>query len=136
MQNVDDKFWEGEGAKVKIVPNNFAKFLHKHDFAKYYPEGSKKPTFVYIQENKVNESSTELIKDSVLTYLRKDESIDVYNHCAKSTALFTENYLNMLDSIDMNLLQDTKHVSFIPFKNGVVRCTKDSVDLLSYIDMI
>jgi len=135
VQNVDDKFWEGEGAKVKIVPNNFAKFLHKHGFAKYYPEGSKKPTFVYIQENKVNESSTELIKDFVLTYLRKDETIDVYNHCAKSTALFTENYLNMLDSIDMNLLQDSKHVSFIPFKNGVVRCTKDSVDLLSYIDI-
>ncbi|NBW21047.1 MAG: hypothetical protein EBR82_75100 [Caulobacteraceae bacterium] len=41
----------------------------------------------------------------------------------------------MLDSIDMNLLQDTKTVSFIPFKNGVVRCTKDSVDLLSYIDI-
>ena len=135
VQNVEDKFWDGDGAKIKIIPNNFAKFLHKHGFAKYYPEGSKKPTFVYIEENKVNESSTELIKDFVLTYLRKDDTIDVYNHCAKSTSLFTENYLNMLDSIDMKILQDDRHISYIPYKNGVVRCTKNSIDLLSYIDI-
>jgi hypothetical protein len=114
---------------------DFARFLHKHGFAKYYPESSKKPTFVYIQENKVNESGTELIKDFVLNYLKSQGELDVYNHCAKSTNLFTENYLNMLDSIDMKILQDDRNVSYIPFLNGVVRITKKSIDLLSYIDI-
>jgi hypothetical protein len=135
VQNIDDKFWEGEGNKMKIVPMDFARFLHKHGFAKYYPESSKKPTFVYIQENKVNESGTELIKDFVLNYLKSQGELDVYNHCAKSTNLFTENYLNMLDSIDMKILQDDRNVSYIPFLNGVVRITKKSIDLLSYIDI-
>ena len=135
VQNMDDIFWEGEGTKMRIIPMDFSKFLHKHGFAKYYPESSKKPTFVYIQENKVNESSTELIKDFVLNYLKAQGELDVYNHCAKSTNLFTENYLNMLDSIDMKILQDDRYISYIPYNNGVVRITKNSIDLLSYIDI-
>lgn len=135
VQNVDDKFWEQDGNKIKIIPLDYGKFLHKHGFAKYYPEGSKKPTYVFIQENKVSESSVELIKDFVMNYLKDKEEMDVYNFCAKSTYLFTDSHLNMLDSIDMNILHDRRDISFIPFRNGVVRVTKDSVDLLSYIDI-
>lgn len=135
VQNVDDKFWEQDGNKIKIVPHDYGKFLHKHGFAKYYPEGSKKPTYVYIQENKVSESSVDLIKDFVLNYLKDKEEMDVYDFCAKSVYLFTESHLNMLESIDMKILQDTRDVSYIPFLNGVVQVTKDGVELISYIDV-
>jgi hypothetical protein len=135
VQNVDDKFWEQDGNKIKIVPHDYAKFLHKHGFAKYYPERSKKPTYVYIQENKVSESSVDLIKDFVLNYLKDKEEMDVYDFCAKSVYLFTESHLNMLESIDMKILQDSKDVSYIPFRNGVVQVTKDGVELISYIDV-
>lgn len=135
VQNVDDKFWEQDGNKIKIVPHDYAKFLHKHGFAKYYPEGSKKPTYVYIQENKVSESSVDLIKDFVLNYLKDKEEMDVYDFCAKSVYLFTESHLNMLESIDMRILQDTRDVSYIPFINGVVQVTKSGIDLISYIDV-
>ena len=135
VQNVDDKFWEQDGNKIKIVPHDYAKFLHKHGFAKYYPERSKKPTYVYIQENKVSESSVDLIKDFVLNYLKDKEEMDVYDFCAKSVYLFTESHLNMLESIDMKILQDSKDMSYIPFRNGVVQVTKDGIDLISYIDV-
>jgi len=135
VQNSDDVFWQADGKKITIVPHDYAIFLHKHGFAKYYPERSNKPTYVYIEENKVSESSVELIKDFVLKYCLSKGEIDVYNHCAKSAQLFTESHLNMLESIDMRILQDSRYVSYIPFLNGVVQVTKDKVELLSYIDI-
>ena len=68
VQNSDDVFWQADGKKITIVPHDYAKFLQKNGFAKYYPERSNKPTYVYIEENKVSESSVELIKDFVLKY--------------------------------------------------------------------
>lgn len=135
VQNSDDVFWQADGKKITIVPIDYAKFLHKHGFAKYYPERSNKPTYVYIQENKVSESSVELIKDFVLKYCLAKGELDVYNHCAKSAQLFTEGHLNMLESIDMRILQDTRYTSYIPYQNGVVQVTKDSLKLMSYIDI-
>ena len=135
VQNSDDVFWQADGKKITIVPHDYAKFLHKHGFAKYYPERSNKPTYVYIEENKVSESSVELIKDFVLKYCLAKGELDVYNHCAKSAQLFTESHLNMLESIEMRILQDSRYVSYIPFNNGVVEVTKDKVELLSYIDI-
>jgi len=135
VQNSDDVFWQADGKKITIVPHDYAIFLHKHGFAKYYPERSNKPTYVYIEENKVSESSVELIKDFVLKYCLAKGELDVYNHCAKSAQLFTESHLNMLESIEMRILQDSRYVSYIPFLNGVVQVTKDKVELLSYIDI-
>ncbi len=135
VQNSDDVFWQADGKKITIVPHDYAKFLQKHGFAKYYPERSNKPTYVYIEENKVSESSVELIKDFVLKYCLAKGELDVYNHCAKSANLFTESHLNMLESIDMRILQDSRYVSYIPFLNGVAKVSKDKVELMSYIDI-
>jgi hypothetical protein len=135
VQNSDDVFWQADGKKITIVPHDYAKFLQKHGFAKYYPERSNKPTYVYIEENKVSESSVELIKDFVLKYCLAKGELDIYNHCAKSANLFTESHLNMLESIDMRILQDDRYSSYIPFLNGVAKVSKDKVELLSYIDI-
>ena len=135
VQNSDDVFWQADGKKITIVPHDYAKFLQKHGFAKYYPERSNKPTYVYIEENKVSESSVELIKDFVLKYCLAKGELDIYNHCAKSANLFTESHLNMLESIDMRILQDDRYSSYIPFNNGVAKVSKDKVELMSYIDI-
>jgi hypothetical protein len=135
VQNSDDVFWQADGKKITIVPHDYAKFLQKHGFAKYYPERSNKPTYVYIEENKVSESSVELIKDFVLKYCLAKGELDIYNHCAKSTNLFTESHLNMLESIEMRILQDDRYSSYIPFLNGVAKVSKDKVELMSYIDI-
>jgi hypothetical protein len=135
VQNSDDVFWQADGKKITIVPHDYAKFLQKNGFAKYYPERSNKPTYVYIEENKVSESSVELIKDFVLKYCLAKGELDVYNHCAKSAQLFTDSHLNMLESIDMRILQDDRYSSYIPFLNGVAKVSKDKVELMSYIDI-
>ena len=48
--------------------------------------------------------------------------------------LFNENHLNMLDSISLEMIKDTKHTAYIPFLNGIVKTTKNSVELIEYID--
>lgn len=139
LSNNDDVFWTITqtklGEKITIEPNQYSAFLAKHGFGKYYPERALSPTFVLIKENKVRLSSVEQIKDFVLKYLESRCEISVWNYCSRSTYLFSENFLNMIHSIDVAMLQDTKTSSFIPFKNGVVEVTKNKVELKSYIDV-
>lgn len=140
VAKVDDVFWNINTNKqgvetVYIEPIKYAQFLVKHGFNKYYPDGAEKPTFVRVKENKVNLSSIEQIKDFVLNYLIEKGQIVVWNHCSRSPYLFNENHLNMIDSIDLKMIQDTKKESFIPFKNCVVKVTKDSIKQIPYIDI-
>ncbi len=41
----------------------------------------------------------------------------------------------MIDSINIMMLQDSKDASYIPFKNGVAKISKNKVELKSYIDV-
>ena len=128
----EDIFWsKNDKGTVTIEPLKYSEFLVKNGFNKYYPENAEKPTFVRVIENKVRISSTEQIKDFVLTYLQDKGELDVWNHCSKLTILFNESFLNMIDSINILMLQDTKDASYIPYKNGVAKVTKDAVDLMS-----
>jgi hypothetical protein len=132
----EDIFWsKNDKGTVTIEPLKYSEFLVKNGFNKYYPENAEKPTFVRVIENKVRISSTEQIKDFVLNYLQDKGELDVWNHCSKLTILFNESFLNMIDSINILMLQDTKDASFIPYKNGVAKVTKDAVELMSYIDV-
>jgi len=139
LATTEDVFWEIEIKKgvetITIEPMKYSEFLVKNGFNKYYPENAEKPTFVRVQENKVRLSSTDQIKDFVLTFLLSKGEIKVWNYCSKSTYLFNENHLNMIDSIALKMLQDTIDCSFIPFKNGVAKITKKEVVLQSYIDV-
>jgi hypothetical protein len=135
----EDIFWIIEqkktGESITIEPLKYAEFLVKNGFNKYYPENAEKPTFVRVQENKVRLSSADQIKDFVLQFLMSRGEIKVWNYCSKSVYLFNENHLNMIDSIGLKMLQDTKDISLIPFRNGVAKVTKNSVVLQSYIDV-
>ena len=139
LATTEDVFWEIEIKKgvetISIEPMKYSEFLVKNGFNKYYPENAEKPTFVRVQENKVRLSSTDQIKDFVLTFLLSKGETKVWNYCSKSTYLFNENHLNMIDSIALKMLQDTIDCSFIPFKNGVAKITKKEVVLQSYIDV-
>jgi hypothetical protein len=139
LSTSEDIFWIIEqkktGESITIEPLKYAEFLVKNGFNKYYPENAEKPTFVRVQENKVRLSSADQIKDFVLQFLMSRGEIKVWNYCSKSVYLFNENHLNMIDSIGLKMLQDTKDISLIPFRNGVAKVTKNSVVLQSYIDV-
>jgi hypothetical protein len=140
VDSSEDIFWTIEqkkngGENISIEPLKYAEFLVKHGFNKYYPEQAERPTFVRVRENKVRLSSSEQIKDFVLQYLISRGEISVWNYCSKSPYLFNENHLNMIDSINLKMLQDTKDCAYLPFKEVVVKVSKNDIDLLKYIDV-
>lgn len=134
-----DPFWtirkDKRGVEtISVEPYKYAQFLMKNGFKKYFAEQSKIPTFVFIRENKVRLSSAVEIKDMVLTFLLKNDLINVWNFCSKSSMLFNENHLNMLDSISLEMIKDTKHTAYVPFLNGLAKVTKNKAELIEYID--
>lgn len=131
-----DDFWTiNDKEKVVINPMRYKIFLERNGFKKYFPSDTQKPTWLYIQSNKVVETSTEKIKDFVLDYLMKRNKNNVWNYCAAFQMLFSENYLLMLESIELMMLKDTKDTSYIAFENGILEVTKDSSKLIDYIDV-
>lgn len=121
--------------KITVDALKYKFFLERNGFKKHYPNDTQKPTWVYIQSNKVKITSVEIIKDFVLDYLIKKKEFEVWNYCAKYQNLFAENFLLMLESIVLKMLNDTRKNSFIAFKNGVLDVSKNEVKLIDYIDI-
>lgn len=135
-----EDFWfitidKNDKEKVCIDSLKYKFFLERNGFKKHYPNGSQKPTWVFIKSNKVQITSVEIIKDFVLDYLLSKKEYEVWNYCAKYQNLFSENFLLMLESIDLKMLNDTREKSFIAFNNGVLEVTKNEIKLIDYIDI-
>lgn len=71
----------------------------------------------------------------MLNYLLERNEFDVWNYCASYQNIFTENYLSMIESVDLLMLKDTKTTSYIAFENGILEVTKDTTKLIDYIDV-
>jgi len=135
-----DDFWVFEedkkgNTKVKIIPLKYKLFLERSGFKKYFPADAQKPTWVKIISNKVKETSVEKIKDFVLNYLLEVSELDVWSYCANYQTLFSDNFLLMLETIELMMLKDTIDTSFIAYKNGILKVTKDGYELMDYIDV-
>jgi hypothetical protein len=138
--NDDDDFWNKFEDKkgnitIKIDSLKYKYWLERKGFKKYYPESATNPTFVHIKSNKVTQSSVDIIKDIVLKFLLDRNEIEVFNFCSKSAQLFSDYYLTMLESIDLKMIKDSRNEAFIPFQNGVVKITKNKVELIDFIDV-
>ena len=135
----DQVFWQIIKDKkgnetISIEPRKYAEYLIKNGFNKYYPENSQSPQFIEIKENKIKLSSINRIKDFVLTMLLERSEISVWNHCSKSVQLFNENFLNMIEAVNLTMLKDDKDTSYFPFRNGIAKVTKNDIKLIPYID--
>lgn len=139
-KNEDTVFWyyaeDSKGnQKLKIDYLKYKHYLERNGFKKYFHSGSQKPTLVKVISNKVAETSAEKIKDFVLNDLLMKANNDVWSYCANYPNLFSDNFLIILETINLEMLTDTKDKSFIAFNNGILEITKDSVELREYIDV-
>lgn len=136
----ETQFWEvtqtksGE-RKIKVRLLYFKKFLEGSGFKKYYPEGAEEPIFVKVQSNIVEHTSASKIKDHVLTYLEKLNDEAVWSYFTSYSTLFSSNFLNMLETIELDILRDEKEKSYIAFRNGILEVTKEDIRLIEYIDI-
>lgn len=131
----EDFWYLNDKQKIQIDTLKYKLFLERNGFKKYFPSDTQKPTWLSIQSNKVVETSVERIKDFVLDYLMNRSEIDVWNYCASYQNLFSENFLSMLDTIELMMLKDSKHKSYLAFENGILEVSKDEVKLIDYIDV-
>ncbi|WP_372938102.1 primase-helicase family protein, partial [Seonamhaeicola sp.] len=133
--SADDFWYYNEKNQLKISPLKYKIFLEGNGFKKYYPDGSDKPTFVKVTSNKVEVTSIAKMKDFVLDYLVELKEFEVWNYCAGYQNLFSEQFLLMLDSIELMMLKDTLRKSYIAFNNGILEITKNNIELKEYIDV-
>jgi hypothetical protein len=135
VAEIDDFWYINDKEKISVNPLKYKYFLERNGFKKHFPNDADKPQFVVIDSNKVRLTSTSKIKDFVLDYLMERKEINVWNYCANYQNLFSEQFLLMLESIDLFMLNDTRDISFISFENGILKVTKDKIELIDYIDV-
>ena len=124
-----------QGKKCKVDILKYKKFLESSGFKKYFPHETQKPTWVKIVSNQVEETSVEKIKDFVLNYLLDRGEVDVWSYFASYQNLFSEQFLLMLDTVELMILKDTKSKSFIAFQNGILEVTGNTRKLVEYVDV-
>jgi len=129
-------FWhKSEKSKITIIHNLFRDFLHLNGFYKYTPEGSKSSIFVRVENNLIDHTSEDEIKDFVLQYLDSLEDKSIYNFFADKTRYFKDDFLSMLKSVDVYFIADTKDTAYLYFKNCAVKITKDDTVIIDYLDL-
>lgn len=130
-----DDFWYFQKKLPQIDTLKYKWFLERNGFKKYYANDSSDPIFVKVESNKVRITSTQKIKDFVLDYLLLRNELEIWNKCVKYANLFSEQFLGMLESIELIMLRDQKEKSFLAFNNGILEVTKTDATLIDYIDV-
>jgi hypothetical protein len=63
------------------------------------------------------------------------DDVSVYNYFADQTRFFKEEFLSLLATIEIFFIEDTKHSSYLYYKNCAVKITKDEIRTIDYIDL-
>lgn len=127
-------FWNTDkNGKHSMNDWKFKLFLENRGFYKVQLN-EKEYTFVKVYNNIIREVNEVFIKDFVLAHVVEID-MDVYNFFARSTAKFTENYLNLLDTKELAMIRDDAETSYLFFQNGVLKITKDKTELIDYINI-
>lgn len=132
-----EKFWEYNfKGEAKIKPFLFKTFLESESFAKFYPDdGSNAFIFIAQDDNFLDIVSQYQIKDFVLQNLQKRFEIDIFDIVAEKTKLFTYDYLSILDTADVEVIQDGKDFSMLYYQNTAVKVTKNKIKEIEYDDL-
>lgn len=129
-------FWtKSDKGVIKIVHIYFKQFLEEHGFYKYCPEGGKNYVFVKVTNNLVDHTSEKEIKDFVLNHLLSVEDVSVYNYFADQVRFFREDFLSLLDTIEIYFIEDNKDSAYLYYRNCAVKVTNDELIPIDYIDL-
>lgn len=128
-------FWYKDKKGVHIVNHLYKQWLEQCGFYKFYPENSESFVFVKKENNLVEDTNENKIKDFVLDYLYSLEDISIYEYMSGKSSYFKEDYLNFLENVDVNFKKDTKDSAYIYFKNCAVEITKDYINEIDYLNL-
>ena len=104
-------------------------------YAKYYPENSEHFLFVKIENNFIEHTTNDRIKDFVLNYLLEKNEISVYELVARDKQVFSENYLSQLTTIEIPFIDDGKDFAMLYFKNIAVKVMSNKIETIDYLNL-
>lgn len=125
------EFWYyDDKGKCRIRHHKFKAFLEQQGFYKLYPEGAENFIFVRIENNMIENTTPDHIKDFVLNYLYNQASIDPYEAMAGSAKMFKDDYLNLIDKADVTFYDDTQDKAVVYFRNGAAVVKTTTVEVV------
>lgn len=131
-----NEFWTfDKKGKVQITHHKYKKYLEQNGFYKYYPDGSENFLFVKIEENIVDVTTTDKIKDFVLKDLYNRDSILPYEFMASATRYFKDDYLSFLDSANIDFKHDEENTCILYYQNCVVEVQELGIRQIDYLDL-
>ncbi len=134
--NEKQTFWsKSDKGAIKIEHIKYKIFLEDNGFYKFCPEGSKNYVFVRVSNNLIDHANENDIKDFVLNYLVDLEDLSIYNYFADGVRLFREEFLTLLDTIDVHFISDTKDEAYLYFTNCALKINKDGTEVIDYLDL-
>jgi len=135
-ENNSVKFWiKSSKGVIKALPLIFKKFLESNGFYKYCPDNQNTYVFVKVTNNLIDNTTEKEIKDFILGHLIEQDDMSVYNYFADQTRLFKEEFLTLLDTIDIYFIEDTADTSYLYYQNCAVKITKDSIEAIDYLEL-
>lgn len=130
------RFWvKSKKGTISLVHYLFKEFLQHNGFYKFAPHNSMKYMLVKVTNNLIEKGSEEEVKDFVLGYLEDLDDLSIYNYFADKTRYFKEDFLSLLDTVDVHFVEDTKEFSFIYFRNCALKVCIDEVIMVDYVDL-
>lgn len=132
------EFWEyDKKGKISLKQTRYKEFLEQRGYAKLYPTGSNNFVFVKIEENIIDNTTSEIIKDDILKYLygNSDFGTRPYDLMAGTPKYFKDDYLSLIDTVEVKFKKDTIDKSYLFYKNCALEVTKDDIKQIDYLDL-
>lgn len=132
-------FWDGEG---RIVPHLLYEYLGSIGIGNYFPDNTKKknsePTIVKLSGNIVSPVNVGYLLDVTKNYILDITSGNgtgkILDSLHKNTSLFSDKNLMLLPTLILEFINDTPESGYFFFRNGVVKVTADSIEIIEYSD--
>lgn len=130
-------FWRKSPKGVVSIDNfKFKMFLQDEGFRKMYPALGTAYVFVKVEDNLVSNTSESVIKDFVMAYVEATGDRRVFNYMAGKSSIFKEDFLSMLDPIDIEFVRDTSDHGTLFYQNCAVRVYRSGdVKMIDYADV-
>ncbi len=136
VNNKTIEFWhKSEKGALSILPDKFKIFLRANGYYKYTPDNNDNSVFVHVANHLIDDINEEKIKDFVLRYLEELDDSSIFNFFALKTMYFKDSFLNLLDNVNVSFLKDTKDFGYVYYTNGVVKVSKNNIELIEYKDL-
>ena len=132
-----DEFWfYNEKNNIKLATFRFLKYLENNDISKFFPS-KESNSFLFIKQDNdfISEFGESRIKDFTLSDLRGRGLIDAFELCADRMVTFTQSYLSMIKTSEVEIQRDTKDTCYVYYTNKAVKITRNKFELIDYKDL-